>query len=66
MNWSMDTADCTIHLKIVVVGLSAALMISVIGIAGQQLNLGTGIMTAQGPTMIKADAFTDRSVSIIR
>ena len=66
MNWSMDTADCTTHLKIVVVGLSAALLISVIGIAGQQLNLGTGIMTAQGPTTIKADAFTDRSVSIIR
>ena len=68
MNWSMDTADCMTHLKIVVVGLFAALMISVIGIAGQQLNLGTGIMTAQGPTVIKADAqdFTDRSVSIIR
>lgn len=67
MNWSMDTADRTTHLKIVVVGLSTAL--SVIGIAGQQLNLGARIMTAQGPTVIKADAqviFTDRSVSIIR
>jgi hypothetical protein len=69
LNWSMDTADRTTHLKIVAVGLSTALLISVISIAGQQLNLGAGIMTAQGPTVIKADAqviFTDRSVSIIR
>ena len=66
MNWSMFTADRATHLKIVVVGLSAALLISVIGIAGQQLNLGTDIMTAQGPTVIKAGApvvFTDRSGS---
>ena len=33
MNWSMYTADRTTHLKIVVVGLAAALLISVIGIA---------------------------------
>ena len=49
MNWSMYTVDRITHLKIVVVGLSAALLISVIGIAVQQLNLGTDIMTAQGP-----------------
>ena len=64
MNWSMYTADRTTHLKIVVVGLSAALLISVIGIAATQLNLGTDIMTAQAPTMIKAGGpviFTDRN-----
>jgi hypothetical protein len=41
MNWSMYTADRTTHLKIVVVGLLAAL-----GIATSELNLGTDIMTA--------------------
>jgi hypothetical protein len=51
MNWSMYTADRTTHLKIVVVGLLAAL-----GIATSELNLGTDIMTAQGPTVIKAGA----------
>jgi hypothetical protein len=69
MNWSMYTVDRITHLKIVVVGLSAALLISVIGIAAQQLNLGTDIMAAPGVTMIKAGApvvFTDRSLSVIR
>ena len=50
MNWSMYTTDSTTHLKIVVVGLSAALLISVMSIAGQQPNLGTDIMATQGPT----------------
>jgi Cu/Ag efflux protein CusF len=69
MNWSMYTADRTTHLKIVVVGLAAALLISVIGIAAQQLNLGTDIMTAQAPTVIKAGgpvAFSDRAGPTIR
>jgi hypothetical protein len=69
MNWSMYTADRTTHLKIVVVGLAAALLISVIGIAAQQLNLGTDIMTAQTPTVIKAGGpmiFTDRAGATIR
>ena len=69
MNWSMYTADRTTHLKIVVVGLVAALLISVIGISAREFNLGTDIMTAQGPTVIKAGApviFTDRSGSTIR
>jgi hypothetical protein len=69
MNWSMYTADRTTHLKIVVVGLSAALMIAVIGIAAHNLNLGTDILTAQGPAVIKAGgpmAFTDRASSTIR
>lgn len=69
MNWSMYTADRATHLKIVLVGLAAALLIAVIGIAVQQLNLGIDIMTAQGPAVIKAGApvvFTDRSGPVIR
>jgi hypothetical protein len=69
MNWSMYTADRTTHLKIVVVGLVAALLISVIGISARNLNLGTDIMTAQAPTVIKAGgpvAFTTREGNIIR
>jgi hypothetical protein len=68
MNWSMYTADRTTHLKIVVVGLAAALLVSVISIAAQQLNLGTDIMTAQSPTVIKAGGqviFTDRAGTTI-
>ena len=69
VNWSMYTADRTTHLKIVVVGLCAALLIAVIGISARELNLGTDIMTVQGPTVIKAGApviFTDRSGPTIR
>jgi hypothetical protein len=69
MNWSMYTADRITHLKIVVVGLAAALLISVISISAREFNLGTDIMTAQTPTVIKAGGpviFTDRSGSTIR
>jgi len=69
MNWSMYTADRTTHLKIVVVGLLAALLISFIGIAASALNSDTDIMTAQAPTVIKAGApvvFTVRSGSVVR
>ncbi len=69
MNWSMYTADRTTHLKIVVIGLSAALLISVIGISAHDFNLGTDVMTAQSPTVIKAGApviFTDRNLQVIR
>jgi hypothetical protein len=65
----MYTADRTTHLKIVVVGLTAALLIAVIGIAAQQFNLGTDIMTAQDPTVIKAGApvvFAVRSGPVVR
>jgi cytochrome oxidase Cu insertion factor (SCO1/SenC/PrrC family) len=65
----MYTADRTTHLKIVVVGLATAVLISVIGISARELNLGTDIMTAQAPTVIKAGGpviFTDRSGSTIR
>jgi hypothetical protein len=69
MNWSMYTADRTTHLKIVVVGLVAALMIAVIGISARELNLGTDILTAQNPAVIKAGGpvvFTDRSGPTVR
>ena len=54
MNWSLYTADRATHVRVVVVGLAAALLIAVIGISATELNLGTDIMTAQGPTVIKA------------
>jgi hypothetical protein len=69
MNWSMYTADRTTHLKVVVVGLAAALLIAVIAISARELNRGTDILTAQGPTVIKAGgpmAFSDRSGPTIR
>ena len=69
MNWSMYTADRTTHLKIVVVGLIAAILVSVIGISARELNLGTDILTAQAPTVIKAGGpvvYTDRSGATIR
>jgi hypothetical protein len=69
MNWSMYTADRTTHLKIVVVGLVAALLIAVIGISARDYNLGTDIMTAQAPSVIKAGGpvlFTDRIGSTVR
>jgi hypothetical protein len=69
MNWSMYTADRTTHLKIVVVGLLAALLISFIGVAARELNLGADIMTAQTPTVIKASTpvvFTVRSGPVVR
>ena len=69
MNWSMYTADRGTHLKIVVVGLAAALLIAVIGISARELNLGVDIMTAQNPTVIKAGGpvvFTVRTAPTIR
>ena len=69
MNWSMYTADRNTHLKIVVVGLTAALLIAVIGIATQQFDLGIDVLAAQAPTVIKAGGpvvFTDRSGLVVR
>jgi hypothetical protein len=69
MNWSMYTADRSTHLKIVVVGFFTALFIASIGIAGHELNLGTDIMTARAPTVIKAGGpviFTDGGGPITR
>jgi hypothetical protein len=69
MNWSLYTADRNTHLKIVVVGLSAALLIAVLGISAREFNLGTDIMAAQGPAVIKAGGpvvITDGGVTTIR
>ena len=69
MNWSLHTANRTTHLKIVVVGLAAAIMIAVIGISARELNLGTDIVAAQSQTVIKAGGpvvFTDRSGPMVR
>ena len=69
MNWSMYTADRGTHLKIVVVGLAAALLIAVISISARELNLGVDIMTAQNPTVIKAGGAvvcTDRTAPTVR
>jgi hypothetical protein len=69
INWSIYSADRTTHLKIVVVGLLAALLTSFIGIVASEINRGTDIMTALASTVIKARApvvFTDRSVSVVR
>ena len=69
MNWSIYTADRATHLKIVVVGLAAALLIAVIGISARELNLGTDVLTAQGPSVIRAGGpviMTDRDAPMIR
>jgi hypothetical protein len=69
MNWSLYTADRATHLKIVVVGLSVALLISLVGIAATEFNRGADVMTAQSPTVIKAGSpvvFTERDGPIAR
>jgi hypothetical protein len=69
MNWSLYTADRGTHVKIVVVGLTAAILISLIGISARALNLGTDILTAQAPTVVKAHKttqFTARDGAIVR
>ena len=58
MNWSLYSADRSTHLKIVVVGLSFALLVAVIGISAHELNLGTDILTAQAPTVVQAQTPT--------
>jgi len=69
MNSSLYTADRTTHLKIVVVGLVAAILIAVIGISARELNLGTDVMAAQTPGVIKAGGpvvLTDKVGSVVR
>jgi hypothetical protein len=69
MNSSMYTADRTTHLKIVVVALVAAIVVAGFGIAATRLNLGTDILTAQGPTVYPAartTVFSARDGSTIR
>jgi hypothetical protein len=69
MNWSLYTADRATHIRVVVVGLAAALLIAVIGISATELNIGADLMTAQGPTVIKAGgpvAVSQEGGSLIR
>ena len=69
MNSSMYTADRLTHLKIVVVALVAATVIAGFGIAAHNLNLGTDILTAQGPTVYQPGntvVWTERNTSTIR
>ncbi|MEJ2379358.1 MAG: hypothetical protein P8Y71_29550 [Pseudolabrys sp.] len=69
MNWLIYMADRSTHLKIVVVGLTAALLVAVIGISAHKLNLGTDIMTARAPSVIKVGGpviFTDRNSPVVR
>jgi preprotein translocase subunit SecF len=70
MNWSLYTADRSTHLKIVVVALSTALLISVMGIAATEFNRGIDFtMNSPVLTVIKAGApiaFTDRDGPIVR
>jgi hypothetical protein len=69
MNSSLYTADRMTHLKIVVVGLTAAILIAVIGISARELNLGTDIMAAQNAAVVKAGGpvvLTDRIGPVVR
>jgi hypothetical protein len=69
MNWSLYSADRSTHLKIVVVGLSTALLICVFGVAATEFNHDADIMTAQATTVIKVGApmvFTERGDPVVR
>ena len=69
MNYSLYTADRSNHLKIVVVGLSTALLFSVMGIAATEFNRSTDITATQATTVIKAGApivFSDRDGLVVR
>ncbi|MBV8791980.1 MAG: hypothetical protein JO205_13845 [Pseudolabrys sp.] len=69
MNSTLYTADRSTHLKIVVVGLVAGILVAGFGIAATRLNLGTDVLTAQNPTVYqppKATVFTVRDGSTIR
>jgi hypothetical protein len=69
MNWSLYTADRATHLKIVVVALIAGILVAGFGIAARDLNLGTDILTARGPTVeqpANTTIFTSRDISTIR
>jgi hypothetical protein len=69
MNWSLYTADRATHLKIVVVALIAGILVAGFGIAARDLNLGTDILTARGPTVeqpANTVVFTSRDIPVIR
>ena len=69
MNWSIYTADRATHLKIVCVALIAGTLIAGFGISARNLNLGTDILTARGPsvqTPLSTVVFTSNEISTIR
>ena len=69
MNSSLYTADRATHLKIVVVALIAGTLVAGFGIAARDLNLGTDILTARGPTVETPSStvvFTSRDVPTIQ
>jgi hypothetical protein len=69
VNWLIYTADRSTHLKVLMVGFTAALVVAVIGISAHKLTFGTAIMTARAPTVIKAGEpvnFTDRNGPVVR
>ena len=69
MNWSIYTADRATHLKIVCVALIAGTLIAGFGIAARDLNLGTDILTARGPTVqtpASTVVFTSNEISTVR
>jgi hypothetical protein len=68
-NSSLYTADRATHLKIVAVALVAGTLIAGFGIAARNLNLGTDILTARGPSVYQAAPsvlFSSRDNSTIR
>ena len=68
MNCSLYAADRFTHLKIVVVGLSSALLISAMGIAMTEFNRGADITAAQAITAMKAGTLvvSDRDGLVVR
>lgn len=69
MNWSLYTADRSTHLRIVLVGLLGALLISVMVIVSTEIKRDNNIMAAQAPIVIKAGApimLTERESPIPR
>lgn len=57
MNASLYTADRTTHLKIVVLGLFAAILVAGVGIATRGVDLGTDVLTQQAKApVVKAGA----------
>ncbi|TAK47043.1 MAG: hypothetical protein EPO23_12905 [Xanthobacteraceae bacterium] len=69
MNHSFYSADRATHLKILVIGVAAAMLVSVVGLSARMTS-GEGIsMQASGSAVIKADkpmVWTSNADSTIR
>ena len=69
MNHSFYSADRATHLKIVVVGLMAAIMVSVLGISASVTAGDTVMVQSTGPAAVKAapsTTWTSRQATTIR